>query len=1789
MSKSFILKLGRYLTQIIGIAILIAINTQNISAQSSTLTKVVINSRNNGQSNNPDGYIEYLPNNYNSRNDWPVLIWHHGLGKGGNGSSTDLNKLLSNQIMNWLKTNDVPFVVLAPQDFNGYFGNGKLELFYNWAKRNYASKTNKDAYNVSVLSASGAGLATFLEDNNLAAKEVATVTVNGALTGTANNTIYTNVVNNNTKVWFHHGDADNTVGYGAPLNFYRGLLDKIGGQDYSRFRYTLYSGLGHSAWEEVYDNSGQTRNKVTSSISGGNYGNYYNWTSGSWYDWMLENAKSGGQPSPTVSAGSDKTLNLPINSINLTGSASSSGGTIDSYLWTKVNGPSTFTLTNATSTTVSLSGLVAGVYTFRLTATDNLSQTGSDDVKVTVNNTNQNPTVSAGSDKTITLPTNSITINGSSSDTDGTITSKAWTQKQGPNSATLTAANTNTLNSSNLLEGTYRFRLTATDDDGASSFDEVDVIVNPEAINSAPTANAGPNKTVNLPTNSVNLTGSGSDSDGSISSYLWAKVSGPAGITIGNVNNNILALSELIAGNYQFQLTVTDDDGATDSDFVSLEVIAANSNPTANAGNDKQITLPTNSVVINGSASDSDGTISGYIWKQISGPNTATFANATTANLTASNLIEGTYVFSLSATDNDGADGIDEMSVIVLAAPVNNAPSVNAGSDRAITLPTNSVDLTGTASDSDGTIATLLWTKQSGPSTFTIASPSNAQTQITGLVAGTYVFKLRATDDDGANASDNITINVAPETVNQSPTANAGPDKGITLPTNSATINGSGTDPDGTIASYFWSQDSGPSTAPISTPTNASTVISSLIAGNYTFSLQVTDDDGAINTDQVNIVVTAANVPPNVNAGIDLAINLPDDSVAVIGKASDSDGTIASSTWTQISGPSPTTIISADTLKISDLLVGSYIFEFSATDDDGASNSDQFSLVVSASTNILPTVNAGNDMTINLPTNAVNITANGTDADGTIESYLWEQSSGTATTLANKTNKTVSISNLTAGIFNFKVTVTDNDGGTSSDEILIEVLEATINQPPVADAGETIIIALPTTSTTISGLGFDNDGNITNYLWTKKSGPSATLTNETTTTLSLSNLVEGTYAFEFLVEDNNGATATDQVQVIVNPAETNQNPLANAGNDISLVLPINSTNLVGQASDPDGEVISYQWIQVKGPSTATLVNATQANSTVTDLLEGTYTFRLTVTDNKQAIDEDEVDINVFSESTNIAPNANAGADIDLYLPTNSVNIKGAGSDDDGTIATYQWTKVSGPSSVIITNQQAPTLNVANLITGIYEFKLTVTDNDEASTSDIMRLRVFPETTNQSPLVNAGSDINVSIEADSIKIVAVASDPDGNIVSFLWSKTSGPDVSLSNTTTKELTIHNLVEGIFNFRVNVTDNDGAVNSDEVKVTVLPANANNPPLAQAGNDITIKLPTESVQINGVGTDTDGSIASFLWEQVTGPQATLNNQNTATLAVSGLKEGTYSFSFIVTDNEGATGQDIMTLFVLSESINLNPTVNAGPDQLVDEDSGDLTFEAIASDEDGTIVTYSWEKITGPEVNLSGQNSSTLIVSDYKAGNYEFRVSVFDDKGAVDDDIVLLSVFPLISFPPPTVFAGNDTTIIIPFDSLVLKGFADSETLLDSYRWEQISGPNINILPSDSSVVILNEINKGNYTFQLIVTDIEGQTSSDEINIKLRDNITSNDFPIIFTPNNDGANDFWVVEDTDKIAGCRLKIFNSLGQIVFETNNYENNWDGTQNGTPLPAGAYYFVFECAGKINMNGGIRIIR
>jgi len=279
---------------------------------------------------------------------------------------------------------------------------------------------------------------------------------------------------------------------------------------------------------------------------------------------------------------------------------------------------------------------------------------------------------------------------------------------------------------------------------------------------------------------------------------------------------------------------------------------AANKAPVANAGSDKSLTLPTSSTTITGTASDADGSISKYAWTKISG-GAATLTNATTATLSVSGLVAGTYVFRLTVTDNAGATAYDDMTLTVAA---NKAPTVSAGTAKTVT--TSSTTITGTASDSDGTIKTYAWTKVSGGSA-TLTNTNTATVSISGLVTGTYVFRLTVTDNGGASAYADVTVVATITGTNAAPTVSAGGSKDIVLPTNSVSLAGSASDKDGTIASYAWSKVSG-GTCSIANATTSTANISGMAAGDYVFRLTVKDNAGAAASADASVTVSEGSV-----------------------------------------------------------------------------------------------------------------------------------------------------------------------------------------------------------------------------------------------------------------------------------------------------------------------------------------------------------------------------------------------------------------------------------------------------------------------------------------------------------------------------------------------------------------------------------------------------------------------------------------------------------------------------------------------------------------------------------------------------------------------------------------------------------------------------------------------------------------------------------------------------------------------------------------------------------------
>ncbi len=1149
---------------------------------------------------------------------------------------------------------------------------------------------------------------------------------------------------------------------------------------------------------------------------------------------------------------------------------------------------------------------------------------------------NQPPIANAGPDQTSILPV-SLTLSGSGTDPDGTIASYQWTKIAGPASAgnilspTLPITLINTL-----LQGTYQFELKVTDNQGAVGKDTVNIIINGIITNQAPTANAGADQTITLPVSSVTLTGSGTDPDGTIASYQWTKIAGPAGYSIVSATQAQTVVNSLVQGVYQFELKVTDNGGAVGRDTVTVTVNAAvpppNQVPTANAGGNQTITLPTNSVTLTGSGTDPDGTIASYQWTKIAGPAGYSIVSATQAQTAINSLVQGVYQFELKVTDNGGAVGRDTISVSVNIAAstslvvknigiteyrvvyiasdsnaysyINNAiTKYNMGARKAV-----SVTSAGYAQlqilDDQG----YIWTTQTGGAT----APVRIETDTTGApfnnniaVFGYYFTNVSIRSDsslwywgqDNYNlyaGTNYLTrpIQLSPAGMKVKKVAMGGSNLVVLL------TNG-----------QVWQWTKNGTLTPVQKTLPVPRPAIDIFAGQYDVNgCIIPDATGSQSMGYPYIWGTHFSY-----WGGNTAYTQP---------------TSVRTLW-NITAPIKEIAANPNTIHYIDSL-GRL---FSIGDNPNGEIGNGYELVnkytyptpyawswnPNESLTGSPAIQIGSGITWNklYKNNTISYYVYATDANDSV--YFWGRDKALVSG---------------RGYINWDEAAYPN---------AMDVLQPLQVHPlqskyqaynftlGVINAGDAQSIT--TSTTTLAGTatapkllyrGVLNNGipdlsySIVSYQWTKLSGPTCTIVSPSSATTAVTGLSNGTYSFRLVTTDNNTGTMADTVVVTVNTTG-NISPTANAGADQTITLPVSSVTLTGSGTDPDGTIASYQWTKIAGPAGYSIVSATQAQTVVNSLVQGVYQFELKVTDNGGAVGRDTltVTVNAAVPPPNQVPTANAGGNQTITLPTNSVTLTGSGTDPDGTITAYLWTKVSGPTSFNIVSPAQFQTVVNNLTQGVYQFELRITDNFGAFGRDTVMITVNAAVPapNQAPTANAGANQTITLPTNSITVTGSGTDPDGTIASYQWTRVGGTGTfNIVSPTQAQTVINNLAQGVYQFELKVTDNSGASGRDTITVTVNAAAppTNQAPTANAGADQAITLPLNYVTLTGSGTDPDGTITAYQWTKIAGPASfNIVNASQAQTVIDNLEEGVYQFELRVTDNQGAAGRDTVTVTV--------------------------------------------------------------------------------------------------------------------------------------------------------------------------------------------------------------------------------------------------------------------------------------
>ncbi|XP_015475722.1 dyslexia-associated protein KIAA0319 homolog isoform X2 [Parus major] len=473
------------------------------------------------------------------------------------------------------------------------------------------------------------------------------------------------------------------------------------------------------------------------------------------------------------------------------------------------------------------------------------------------------------------------------------------------------------------------------------------------------TVSAGNNIQVMLPKNEVELNAFAvpPPSTETAYTYEWSLISHPADYSgeMEHRHSQTLKLSHLSVGLYAFKVTVSGEN-AFGEGFVNVTVkpaVRINQPPVAVASPKVQeVSLPTTSTFIDGSQSIDDVKIVSYHWEEIKGPLREQKASADTPVLHLSNLVPGNYTFRLTVIDSDGAAN-STIAFLTVNKPVDYPPIANAGPNQAVTLPQNFITLNGNQSSDDHEIVSYEWSL-SPKSKGKVVAMQGVRTpylQLSAMQEGDYTFQLTVTDSARQRSTAEVTLIVQPEN-NSPPVAVAGPDKELTFPVESTTLDGSKSRDDQGIVFYHWENISGPSSVQMENDDKAIATVTGLQVGTYHFRLTVKDQQGLSSASVLSITVKEENnSPPRAHAGGKHVLVLPNNSVTLDGSGSADDQGIVSYLWIR-DGQSPAAgdvIHGSDheaVLQLTNLVEGTYIFHLKVTDAKGDSDVDSATVEV---------------------------------------------------------------------------------------------------------------------------------------------------------------------------------------------------------------------------------------------------------------------------------------------------------------------------------------------------------------------------------------------------------------------------------------------------------------------------------------------------------------------------------------------------------------------------------------------------------------------------------------------------------------------------------------------------------------------------------------------------------------------------------------------------------------------------------------------------------------------------
>lgn len=632
---------------------------------------------------------------------------------------------------------------------------------------------------------------------------------------------------------------------------------------------------------------------------------------------------------------------------------------------------------------------------------------------------------------------------------------------------------------------------------------------------------------------------------------------------------------------------------------------------------------------------------------------------------------------------------------------------------------------------------------------------------------------------------------------NSPPVANAGPDQLIppTQRVMRVTLDGTGSaDVDGDLLDYTWSEGG-------TVLSRGARVDVDLPVGKHSLTLTVGDGE-ATSTDDV--LIDIPDPKPTATAPADREV-MPG-RVTLTGTATDPLSRTPAFQWTQVSG-APVELHDADaaTAWFLGTRAGTYTFELVATSDATASDPVRTTVTIR---NLPPWASVPARQVVAVGTELTLDGSGSDDPNGDALTWNWAVELGAdSATLADADQPAARLTPTADGRYGLTLVV--NDGVEGSAPAFAEVIALSplvTAHAPVANAGLDGVGELGK-AITLEGRGsYDADGDALTYTWRRISGPADAPVPASSPTPTFRPTGSGTVVLGLTVSDGKVTSAEDTVSFEIDDPAANRRPIARAGSDRAAVVGTEVQLDGTRSTDPDGDVLTYQWTQLAGPRVA-LDDEHAARPTFTPTRTGFVRFGLSVSDGKATSAPSTVFVQVTTDG-NHPPLASAGPDQQVTIG-GAVTLDGsASSDPDGNTLRYVWEQVWGSPVVLANPSEHPAFTPPGK--GRYRFRLTVWDGETPSAPDEVDVVVSTHgADNQAPVAVTGNTLEVAV-GEQVQLDGSQSHDQDPLdkLTYEWTVSgfpTGSEPSLEDAGTATPTFTPTVAGAYTVRLRVSDGD------------------------------------------------------------------------------------------------------------------------------------------------------------------------------------------------------------------------------------------------------------------------------------------------------------------------------------------------------------------------------------------------